>query len=1079
MQVSAAGFAQRLTMQKTQASLKEVFTEIKRQTGYNVVWDSELLKNSKPVEAKFDNEEVCKVLDQILVKQNLDYTIADKTIVIKENKKTSFLENFFDRFNNIDVSGKILDENGKPLPGASVKVKKTGKGVSTDKDGRFFLRGVEEGALLVVSFIGYLPKEVSASANMGSVVLEQSLSKLDEIQVIAYGTTTRRWSTGNVSSIKAKEISQQPVNNPLLALSGRIPGVAITQYSGLPGGGVGIQVQGTNSLSGGNDPFFVIDGVPYPAQNASNRGTILGLGNPLNYINPGDIESIDVLKDADATAIYGSRAANGAILITTKKGQAGSTKVDLNLQSGIGKVARKIDLLDTKQYLEMRKEAIKNAGLSIPANPAPAYYDLTLYDPNRYTDWQDELIGSTARYTDVQSSISGGSSNTQFLFGANYHKETDVFPGEFADKKGAVHFNLLNSSRDRKFQFSFSGNYLIDNNKLPGTDLTMTALQISPNAPALYDQYGNLNWERYNGVATWRNPIASTLVKYNNKTSNLISNAEVSYELITNLKLKSSFGYNKLQTDETTITPQASYSPNITSNNRSAGYNTSATSSWIIEPQLTYQLNNSIGKFDLLIGSTFQRTNNNSKSLISNGYADDARLESIMAATSVTATSDIQSVYNYSGVFARINYNYSDRYIINLTTRRDGSSRFGSENLFHNFYAAAGAWVFSNESWFKKAQSIISYGKLKISYGTSGSDQIGDYRFMSLYDNYNSDIAYGGGTGIKPSGLSNPYLQWEETRKINAGVDLGFFNDKIILNVNYYRNRSSNQLVSQALPITTGFNGLSQNFDAIVQNKGIEFSVNSTNLKTRDFQWTTSLNISSNSNQLIKYDGLEASSMSNSLVIGEPINIIKAFKFAGVNDQTGLYQFVKLDGTKNSSPLDPDDKYVLINTTPKYFGGLSNTIDYKGFTLDFLFQFVKQIGTYSGKFGYIMPGLYSTSTAFYNQPITILNRWKQPNDISSVQKVTTNFGEASDAFRSVGQSDASFVDASYMRLKNLSLSWTLPKTWIKPALLQRARLYFQGQNLLTFTKFKGLDPESQSLSLPPLRVLTFGIQLTL
>ncbi|HWW40642.1 SusC/RagA family TonB-linked outer membrane protein, partial [Pedobacter sp.] len=369
LQVSAATFAQKFTYAKKDATYSLVFKEIIKQTGYKILYSDQILDKTKTINVDFKGAELKEVMETLLKNQALTYEIDETTILIKE-KEPTFLDRLAKRWASIDANGRVVDSENRPLPGASVKVKKTGKGVSTDKDGRFFLRGVEEGAVLVISFIGYLPKEVSASANMGNIVLEQSLSKLDEIQVIAYGTTTQRLSTGNVTTIKADVIEKQPVNNPLLALQGRVPGLFIEQATGFAGTGVKVRVQGTNSLANGNDPLYIIDGIPFTSQllylgddlaSASVQGNSGegSLGSPLSFINPSDIESIDVLKDADATAIYGSRAANGAILITTKKGKSGDTKVNLNLQSGWAKVPRKLDLMNSYQYLEMRREALK------------------------------------------------------------------------------------------------------------------------------------------------------------------------------------------------------------------------------------------------------------------------------------------------------------------------------------------------------------------------------------------------------------------------------------------------------------------------------------------------------------------------------------------------------------------------------------------------------------------------------------------------------------------------------------------------------------------------------------------------
>ncbi|PTS95412.1 SusC/RagA family TonB-linked outer membrane protein [Pedobacter sp. HMWF019] len=1088
MQVSAAGFAQRLTMQKTQVSLKEVFIEIKKQTGYNVVWDSELLKNSKPVEAKFDNEEVCKVLDQILVKQNLDYTITDNTIVIKENKKPSFLEIFFDRFNNIDVSGKILDENSKPLPGASVKVKKTGKGVSTDKDGRFFLRGVEEGAVLVVSFIGYLPKEVSASANMGSVVLEQSLSKLDEVQVIAYGTTTQRLSTGNVTTIKADVIEKQPVNNPLLALQGRVPGLFIEQATGFAGTGVKVRIQGQNSIFNGNEPFYVIDGIPFPSQLLpGDNGILNGAGglisgsSPLNFITPSDIESIDILKDADATAIYGSRAANGAILITTKRGKVGDTKVNLNLQSGWAKVPRELDLMNSQQYLEMRREALRNDGIVAPA--LGPYVDNDLngnWDNTRYTDWQKELIGGIASYQDINASISGGNDRTTFLIGASHHRETNVFPNDFSDNKTSVRFSINNTSVNQRFKIEFSGSYLFDNNRLPITDLTNVARTLAPVAPELYTPDGYINWApNASGNSTFAgNPIRYLFDNSSNNTSNLMSNMNLSYQIMPGLEIKSLFGYNKLNSNIIYKRTLQSIPPeSLPYAQRSTTLVNNETNSWSIEPQLTYSHNLSKGKLEVLLGTTISKSMNLGSGIVASGFSNDLVMEDILSATSIRAGSSTNSLYKYNAAFGRINYNWQDKYILNITGRRDGSSRFGPKSQFHNFAAVGGAWIFSNESLIKDHLAFLSFGKLRASYGTTGSDQIGDYRFLSLYDPLQQDITYQGVVAYQPNRLTNPYLEWEETHKLQFGLDLGFLKDRILLNANYYRNRSSNQLSFYVLPATTGFQSIDQNLTDKVENAGWDLTIASTNLRSKDFKWSSSINLTVPKTSLIQSIDVR---FPTTVVVGAPLSAIKVYHFLGVDPLTGIYQFEDHNGNPTSTPDPTLDATVLLDVAPKFYGGIQNSFSYKGFQLDFLFSFVKQIAQ-NQLFGVnsFSPGSFG-SGGQVNQLASLLDRWQKPGDISSTQRFSTISSDVKQALSNVKNSDAAWSDASYIRLKNVSLSWQLLERWSKSAHLQNCSLFVQGQNLWTFTNYKGLDPETKSsTSLPPLRVITIGLKATL
>jgi len=561
MTVSATTYAQKITLNEKKAGLDEVLAKIRQQSGYDVIYSNDVLEKSTPVTIKISNASLEEALKVSLLNQPLTYEIEEKTVLIKM-KESSFIEKVKD-LALIDVHGRVVDEKGQPLPGVTVKLKDESQVTTTDKDGVFNLKRVDEKSVVIVSFIGYLTKEINVTPELGTISLELSNSKLDEVQIIAYGTTSRRLSTGDVTSVSSKDIENQPINNPILALAGRVPGLTISQATGFAGSGVKVQIQGQNSIRNGNDPFYVVDGVPYASQLLTNFGTVLGMsagsvaqsanGNPLNFINPLDIESIEVLKDADATAIYGSRAANGAILITTKKGKSGGNKVSLNIQSGFGEVAHKLNLLNTPQYLEMRKEAYSNDGIDVPTVPTDGAYDLTFYDRNKNTNWQKVLIGKLAKYHDFQFSTSGGNDNVQFLTSANLHKETTVQPGNLNDLKASVHFSINSNSLNRKFRYSLSGSYMSDNNKLPNRDLTLDAVTLAPNTPDLQHADGTLNWALTNeGRSSLgsQQPLSYLESIYKNKTNSLVGNANLSYEILRGLTIGSTLGYNDMATKE-------------------------------------------------------------------------------------------------------------------------------------------------------------------------------------------------------------------------------------------------------------------------------------------------------------------------------------------------------------------------------------------------------------------------------------------------------------------------------------------------------------------------------------------------
>ncbi|HEY8929564.1 MAG TPA: SusC/RagA family TonB-linked outer membrane protein [Mucilaginibacter sp.] len=1078
MTVSAATFAQKITLNEKRAPLEKVLNEIRQQSGHDIVYSDDLISQSKPVTVNLKDATLEDALRVSLDGQPLTYEIEDGTVVIKQ-KGTSVIDKVKAYFATIVVTGHVVDdEQGRPIAGATVAVKGTGNVTITDERGDFELKNVEDKAVIVISFVGYNKKEVTASSNLGIIRLSIASSPLDEVKVIAYGQTTGRLDVGDISTVSAKTIETQPVANPLLTLAGRVPGLLITQSTGMPGSAVTPQIQGSNSIGNGNDPFYVVDGVPYPSELLRNLGQVLGTtgnnygisGSSMSFIDPNEIESISILKGADATSIYGSRAANGAILITTKKGKAGETRVDLNLRQGFGQVAHQMDLLNTPQFLQVRNEGNKNNGVTTQ----PSDYDINgTWDTTRYTNWQKQLIGGTAQYANYNASVSGGTISTQYLVGGTFHRETSVFPDNFSDRQGGVHFNINTSSTNQKFKFQLSGNYLIDDNKLPSIDLTYYAVTLSPDAPNLYTPNGSLNWmPDANGSSTWTNPLGILLRTYEKQTHNLIGSSLLSYQLTKNLNIQSSFGYNNLSSDENLLVPSASQRPENRPVTPSFGqFGNADQSSWIVEPKLRYNTVFGKGKLEVLLGGTIEQDNSSGLQLIARGFNDDEQLSDIGSASSVSVQSSIRATYKYSALYSRINYSLQDKYLLDLTARRDGSSRFGSANQFHNFGSAGVAWIFSQEKFVSDHIPFLSFGKLRSSYGTTGNDQIGDYQFLSLYYPAFASIPYQGLTGLIPGTPINPYLQWEATRKFEAGLDLGFFKDRILLTLDYYHNRSSNELLPYHLPATTGSASILTNFPATVQNTGVELALNTINIKNSSFSWRSGFNLTVPRNKLVAFPNLSTSTYGNFLTVGQPITITKVFHFLDVNPTTGLYEFAGINGpTSNPDPLT--DQNIAVNTAPSLFGGFENSFQYKGLTLDFLFQFVRQKGLndFFGNF----PG--NSNGYAGNQPVSVLDRWRKPGDRAPIQQYDANYmNYTSQADATI--SDAAYTSTSFIRLKNLSLSWTLPHGFTDKIKMRTCSVYMEGQNLLTFTPYKGLDPESASIyTLPPLRVFSFGIK---
>lgn len=1091
LQSSARGYGQTVTLSLENATLERAFKEIKKQTGYSFVYTRGQLKNTLPVTCQIKNGNLKEVLELCFRDQPLSYLIEDRYIVV-QTKTTVTLQTTSQR-PAIDIIGKVVNENGEALAGVTITAKKSNKGAFTNERGEFSLKGIDDDDMLTLTSIGYHREDIPVNKQTSMLIkLRIAVGTLDETMVIAYGTTTKRLSTSSISKVTSEEIAKQPVTNPLAILQGRVPGLVVTSTSGLPGSSLKIQIRGQGSLNATlnqlnpfDQPLFIIDGVPFAPQNSNinqyqslaSPGTNEIYGNPyggispFNNINTSDIESIEILRDADATAIYGSRGANGVVLITTKKGKAGKAKFAFSIYTGTSHVTRTMPLMNTEQYLSMRKQAFSNDGISpstILFDPSYAP-DLLVFDSTRYVDWKKYFLGGTSHITDINANLSGGSSTTQFLIGAGFRNESYIFPGDFGNKVGSANINLHHNSLNRRFSIDFSANYSYTQNNSSGSPSALLAYTLPPNYPNLLTSNGGLNWE-YKGIDLYDNPISYLKQKYLLQAYNLISHLQMKYELIPGLSILTSIGYNTLNSNEKSLAPKSSQDPAQFPTSY-ASFGTNDFRGWIIEPQIQYKKISGRQKWEILAGATSQQNTNSKLDIFAYNYSNDNLLGSISGASDIY-TSDAFSQYKYSGLFGRVNYIFNNRYIVNINGRRDGSSRFGPDRQFGNFGSLASAWLFSEESYTKKHLRIISYGKLRFSYGSTGNDNIGDYQYLSRWSPVNP---YQGTNSYLPQNLFNPDFSWATTRKLELGLELGFFKDRILTNMTFYRHRSKNQLITYSLPSQTGFTGITSNFPALIQNSGLELQLSTTNANTKNFSWTSSLNLTIPRNKLISFPGIENTPYAQKYVVGKSLNVLNTFRFLGVNDTTGIYLFESKDGP-TSNPVRVRDYYVFGDLDPKFYGGLTNTLSYKGFQLYALFQFAKQIGP-----NYLQQvNNFSPPGAMYNLPITLLNNWEKTLDKSEIQKFTSNNGTiAGSAATNFSSSDGAYSDASYLRLKALSFSYALPDIILKKLKMETAKIYLNAQNLFTITNYKGNNPETQSFySLPPLRTIVAGLQLT-
>ncbi|PWV54536.1 SusC/RagA family TonB-linked outer membrane protein [Chitinophaga sp. S165] len=885
---------------------------------------------------------------------------------------------------------------------------------------------------------------------------------LDEKVVIGYGMTTRRFNTGNVTPVKGDFIAGQSGTNLLMALQGRVPGMLITQTGGVPGMAMKVQIRGQNSLVNGTQPLFIINGIPYnPVLTGGLGSQIWGeKASAFNFINPEDVESIDVLKDADATAIYGSRGANGVVLISTRRGQPGRTQVKINVNRGFGKTSRKVKLLNTQQYIEMRREAFRNDGITPTERNAP---DLLKWDTTRYTDWQQELTGGTASITNTQASVSGGNDNFQYLLSGHYRRETMVFPGNFGDSRGGLYFNTSGTSADRRFTATFTGSFLADKTSLPGLDFT-SQIMLPPNAPPAYLEDGSLNH-------SWVNPyIALTGPLFDAKVKNVLANTLLQYRLLPGLTLKTTLGYNWLTGRAQTIIPLAIYPPALRAGKTGSLQNHSYEAiSRIIEPQLTLIRHFGGLRLETVAGGTYQGYNETRESINADGFKDDLLIRNIRYADTIYGKTEGAS-YRYVALFARTGLNWKDRYLLNLSIRRDGSSRFGPRKQFAIFAAAGAGWIFTEEPFFSSWRDVLSFGKLRASYGTTGNDQIGDYQYLDQYNNVTG--TYQGVIGLTPARLFNADFAWELTQKSEAGLELGFLKDKVLLSASYFIYRSSNQLVPYPLPDITGASSIIGNLPAVIRNAGWEFVLSTQYLRQKNFEWASSFNISFGRNKLVNYpDPTIPMAVPDKFVEGQPLSQLYVATAMGVDPATGSYLFA--DAQQHPVPAERAAESRSVNSVPVFFGGWQNNVRIGQFQVEVLLQFAKQQGLNTTFDPNYMPGFQQ------NQYAVVLSRWQRPGDVTDRQRYTQN-GTLREGYKKAMKSDLGYEDASFIRCRYVEGAWLLPKKMQRKLHLQDGRIYVQAQNLFTLTGYKGLDPETQSrTAIPPLRVISAGLKLSL
>ncbi len=1002
------------------------------------------------------------------------------------------------------VSGQVLDgEDESTIPGVNVTIKGTSKGTITDLDGKFTIT-VAKGETLVFSFVGYNTEEVAIGTQSNiNVSLIPDIKTLSEVVVVGYGTQLRKDLTGTISTVKGSTISETPTSSFDAALQGRVPGLQVTQSSGVPGSAVRVRLRGQNSISGNSQPLYVVDGIPVIQSDFSKRdGPASGVNaNPMADINPNDIESVEVLKDAAAAAIYGSRGANGVILITTKRGKEGKTSFSASYSTGITEATNKIDFLNAAEWLTLYGEAYKNANGTALAGDHVIARGITpqdIIEQGTNADWVDEVLRQGS-LQEASVSARGGNEKTRFYIGGAYRDEEGFLKGnDFSRISGRI--NVDNKATDKLTmgtQISLSrternqprtgdgGTFgKAQSDALPifpvynpdGSFFGSTPLQSNKAADEAPDPAGI-------------NPVAQLADRFNTKGLRALANLYLTYTIIDNLEFKNEFGFDYYnQFEEIIVSPVNRYirpqdytdPDNIVNlpvvqagsfeerNLNAFNFNYNSTLNYT----KSINENNSLSA---LLGFSVQKSSERFSGNFTQGNAgfvdefytntDGGLINFDLNPNPVPPVmggynDGLDNTFSFLSYFTRINYKLKDRYLFGLSFRADGSSRFGANNRYGYFPALSLGWVLSDESFYKGAFSDkVNFLKVRTSFGIVGNAEIGNFQWLAAYglsDNYL------GRTGFAARRFANPDLSWESTRKFDIGIDYELREGRFSGTLGLYNNRSTDLLLNQSIQASTGFVNIFANTDIIVRNRGFEFNITSKNLVSENgLQWTTDINVSRNENKVLDDGGLPPDAFDvdfgeGRIVEGYPIGITFITRSAGVDPADGRERFYTAEGTETfkASVENPDERVPLGNPFPNFVGGMTNTLSYKNFDLSFVVTFSEGNTVFDDAAKFQIGDLSANPKA---QRREVLNRWQSPENPGN-GSVPALFTSGPGSGRALN-SDRFLYDASFIRLRTATLSYRLPPSITDRMHLSNAKVYVTGQNLLLFTKFPGWDPE--------------------
>jgi TonB-linked SusC/RagA family outer membrane protein len=1007
------------------------------------------------------NSEAAVLLADALSGTNLEFEIHGHFIAIRPRIYSPLF-------------GKVVGEDGQPLQGATVVAVNAGKTAVTTEQGDFELPVNRDHTKIEVTCTNYNTQFLIASNKSDTVIrLSTNPVGLDEVKVVAYGLTTQRLGTGSVLKVRGSDLNIT-AGNVLDGLSARSPGFLDRLVNGVTGSAHVTTLGGQHSILNGNGPLYLLDGVPLAADgflDPIGTGSAQGPAgaSSLNFIPPGAIASVSFLKDASATAIYGSRASNGVILITLKTGKADTMlhwTADFNL--GAGRAVRTSRLLTTPEFLGLREEAVTNDGEPVVTGTVP---ELFLWDSTRQSDYKRLTTGGSAFVTNVNLTLTGGGPLVNFFAAGYLHRESTVFPGDNSDERRSLYGHLHTASADGRLQANFSALYTWEGNHLPIQDYTPYQT-LAPDAPTFYNNGGQPQWGT--PPFSFVNIPALGHNDYAGDVHTLFGHIAASWRPDPHFSVEENLGYNGIGTSEQASQPLAGQDPSsLPAPTGSISTAANQYTSFITETLAHYTGQAGPGVVEGLLGADWQERQNATSGVTMGGWTNDAQMSTGVGATQITATRN-KLYYHYAAAFAQAHYNIDNRYLISGSWRRDGSSRFGPGNQYGDFWSAGAGWIFSEENLLADSK-VLSYGKLRGSIGTTGNDQIGEDQYAELYGPTPLTRGYQGQQGVVPVTLANDRLKWELNYLEEIALELGFFKDRLLLSAAAYRNWSGNQVVQAPVSPLAGVPGVLSNQPIEVVNKGLEFVAEGNLLGAGKLGWTIAATLTIPSNVLARWPGLALSQYATTYVPGKSLTATEAYHLIGVDAQTGLYTFRTTN--TNGTPGLPD-LVATTGTDPRWYAGLDNHLRFGGWDLDFLFDIRRQYGVnplvlLDRQNPPGMQGLNQLS----NGPVEWLDHWRKPGDQVSQQMLTSgNNPAALNALYEYVGSDAWNIDASFIRLKSLTLSYHFPVKAGKA--VGDLRVYLHGQNLLTWTHFPVTDPETQDPTvMPPLRVVSAGVKI--